>query len=405
MRCRASEASDLTEVLDLGYQSYTGFFPSSPGQEVPKARLSLSFSPTSNLLQMSQSFDAGLMYGDNYGYQSGLNSSMVSHLRDTVDYLLNMRSLSSSDVFLDIGSNDGTLLNFDSISNARRVGIDPSAEKFAENYRSDITLVTDFFTQDIYQGLGVGKASIVTSISMFYDLENPVAFAKSISNILKEDGIWFLEQSYLPYMLNTNSFDTICHEHYEYYSLTSLKYILDKVGLVIHDVRFNDVNGGSFGVVVSKPSLQPSPKSRALVDWILSYERSLELDAIATYQRFMTRVGIIREGLLNLLESLRSSSVSIAGLGASTKGNVLLQYCGIDSNILPVIGDINPNKFGCFTPGSNIPIIDEKEVLASNPEYLLILPWHFKSGFLRRLDNYRKNGGKVIFPLPFVQIY
>lgn len=402
--CRVSGAPDLVDVLDLGSHAFTGIFPSSVEQPIPSAPLSLSLSPSSHLLQMTHTYDPSFMYGSNYGYQSGLNSSMVSHLDSTVDYLLRIKTLCANDVVLDIGSNDGTLLSNSKLINSVRVGIDPSAGKFAHKYPSGVHLIEDFFSDSIYLGK-FDKASIITTISMFYDLEAPLNFARQVYNCLHDDGVWLLEQSYLPFMLQNNSFDTICHEHYEYYSLTSLMHILNLANFRIIDVKFNDINGGSFSILVAKKSSTVFTKPSPLVDWVLSYERTLCLQSPSTYIDFKARIDSLRAQLLDLLYTLKKAGQTVAGLGASTKGNVLLQYYGITPDLLPVIGDINSDKYNCFTPGTHIPIHSEDDVLATKPDYLLILPWHFKKTFLSNLNSYLSAGGRLIFPLPHIQIY
>ncbi len=404
MVCRISGKDDLIPVIDLGKQSYTGFFPSSREQYVPQGNLKLGLSKGSGLLQMISNFDANLMYGENYGYRSGLNSSMVRHLSNTASFLKKIRPLKSRDVVLDIGSNDATFLKSINDREIVKVGIDPNIEKFKDYYTPDIFRSSEFFSKREYFNLSLGKASIITSIAMFYDLEDPVDFAIQVKDCLADDGIWFFEQSYMPSMLESLSFDTICHEHYEYYSLTTIKNILDKAGLFIADVIFNDMNGGSFGVIACKKLNHISNKVSSTISWVLERENNLLLNTTAPYFEFTNKVKNFKMHLVSLITKLRNSGATICGIGASTKGNVLLQYCNFSENDISFIGDVNEDKFGCFTPGSLIPIISEKEVLSMKPDYLLILPWHFKEHFINRFNKYRLSGGKIIFPLPNIQI-
>ena len=217
--CRVSQSQNLVSVLNLGHQALTGVFPSDPSQPVTVGPLELVWCPDSGLLQLKHTYNAAEMYGDNYGYRSGLNQSMVDHLSNKVTYLERLNPLRSGDVVVDIGSNDCTTLKAYKTSGVRRIGIDPTARKFAEYYPADVTLVPDFFSARAYETVESRKARIVTSIAMCYDLEAPIEFAKQIETILADDGIWHFEQSYMPAMLRTNSYDTICHEHLEYYSL------------------------------------------------------------------------------------------------------------------------------------------------------------------------------------------
>lgn len=402
-RCRISGSENLVEVLSLGEQYLTGVFPASREQVVTKGPVDMVWCPDSGLVQMKQSYSLDEMYGDNYGYRSGLNQSMVNHLRNKVNYLLRKVKTKPGDIILDIGSNDATSLKCYPAS-LRRIGIDPTGKKFREFYTDDISLVPDFFTAENFKKIFPSdKAKVVTSIAMFYDLEDPVKFAADIALVLAHDGIWHFEQSYLPSMLRTNSYDTICQEHLEYYSLIAVKYILDKCGMKIIDVEMNDINGGSFAVTACKQDAPYTP-NQAVIDWMLEEEVKMGLNTVTPYQAFAERVALHRESLLSLLDKLKSEGKRIAGYGASTKGNVLLQYCGIGTQYLDCIAEVNEQKFGSFTPGTLVPIVPEAEAKAMQPDYMFVLPWHFRNNILAREKEFREAGGKLIFPLPFIEI-
>lgn len=402
-RCRISGSTNLVNVLSLGEQYLTGVFPSAKEQVVTKGPVDMVWCPDSGLVQMKQSYSLDEMYGDNYGYRSGLNQSMVSHLQQKVTMLLRKVPARPGNIILDIGSNDATSLKCYP-SSLRRIGIDPTGKKFREYYTDDIALVPDFFTADNFRSIfGNEKATIVTSIAMFYDLEDPVRFATDIEAILADDGVWHFEQSYLPSMLRTNSYDTICQEHLEYYSLLAVNYILEKAGLKVIDIEMNDINGGSFAVTAAKKS-SALPVNQAVISWMLEEEIRMGLNTERPYREFAERVAAHRDGLLSLLEKLKNDGKKIIGYGASTKGNVLLQYCGIDTRYLDCIAEVNDQKFGSFTPGTLIPIVSEAEARAMKPDYLFVLPWHFRNSILGREKEYRAAGGKFIFPLPFIEI-
>jgi hypothetical protein len=216
--CRVANSENLISVLNLGHQTLTGVFPKNPSEKITKGPLELVWCPDSGLLQLKHSYEPLEMYGDNYGYRSGLNQSMVNHLTDKVSYLERLVPLNSGDVVVDIGSNDATTLKSYNTKGLRRIGIDPTGKKFAQYYPTEITLVPAFFSADAFHSVEKKPATIVTSIAMFYDLESPVSFARQIESILADDGVWHFEQSYMPSMLRMNSYDTICHEHLEYYS-------------------------------------------------------------------------------------------------------------------------------------------------------------------------------------------
>lgn len=402
--CRISGSRNLVSVLNLGVQKLTGVFPSTTTEELTEGPLELVWCPESGLVQMKHSYDLEEMYGMNYGYRSGLNKSMVDHLTQKVQYLQRLRSLSSADVVVDIGSNDATTLKAYTVPGITRIGIDPTGKKFKEYYTDGIKLVPDFFSSSAYQSVAEGKkAKIVTSISMFYDLEEPAKFVRDIAEVLAPDGIWHFEQSYLPSMLRTTSYDTVCHEHIEYYSLQPVVKLLKACGMKVLDVQMNSINGGSFAVSACHADA-PLQINHAVIDWLLEQEERMGLDTIKPFHEFAERVFEHRNSLLSLIRALNASGKKVFGYGASTKGNVLLQFCGLGSKDLPFIAEVNRDKFGKFTPGTNIPIISEAEAKAKNPDYFLVMPWHFKNNILQREQDYLQKGGKMIFPLPEIEI-
>ena len=238
---------------------------------------------------------------------------------------------------------------------------------------------------------------------MFYDLEDPGKFVKDIEGVLAEDGIWHFEQSYMPSMLRTNSYDTICHEHLEFYSFKVVKNLLEDNGMKVIDVQMNAINGGSFAITASKENANYNP-NHAVINWMLKQEDDMGLDTPKPYREFEERVFKHRENLKDLIEALVADGKKVFGYGASTKGNVLLQFCGFTSAQIPYIAEVNPDKFGSFTPGTNIPIISESEAKALKPDYFLVLPWHFKNSILEREKDYLADGGKFILPLPEIEI-
>jgi hypothetical protein len=343
------------------------------------------------------------MYGDNYGYRSGLNASMVRHLEHKIRTLERFVNLNDNDLVIDIGSNDATSLKAYSGSH-RKVGVDPIGLKFKEYYKEDITLIPDFFTAHTFESsFPNDKAKIITSIAMFYDLESPMDFVKDIEQCLADNGIWHFEQSYMPSMLRTNSYDTICHEHLEYYSFRVIKNLLDNCGLKIIDVQMNSINGGSFAVTACKSYASFVP-NMPIINWLLKQEEEMGLDTPRPYRDFEERVFKHRKNLTDLINTLVADGKRILGYGASTKGNVLLQFCGLTSKQIPFIAEVNEDKFGSFTPGSHIPIVSEAEAKAMKPDYFFVLPWHFKSNIIDREKEYLANGGKFIFPLPEIEI-
>ena len=403
-RCRLGGSDHLISVLNLGSQTLTGVFPKSPDEQVTSGPLELVWCPDSGLLQLNHSFSAEEMYGENYGYRSGLNQSMVDHLSAKVNFLEKLAKPIDGDVVLDIGSNDCTTLKAYEQQGLKRVGIDPTGDKFKEYYPDDVTLLADFFSSKAFFQVSPKRAKIVSSIAMFYDLEDPVWFAKEVEKVLADDGIWHFEQSYLPSMLRMNSYDTICHEHLEYYSLSVVEKILSKASLKIVDVGMNNINGGSFAVTAAKAANKSIISNKMLIDWMLEQEKAMGLGSPRPYREFEERVFRHRDDLRRLIYGLVEDGKKIYGYGASTKGNVILQFCGFTSDEITAIAEINEDKFGRVTPGSNIPIISEKEAHENKPDYFLVLPWHFKDGILRREKQFLASGGKFIFPFPEIEI-
>ena len=326
---------------------------------------------------------------------------MVRHLRNKVEAILQRGILKDGDLIIDIGSNDATTLKSYPQNRFELLGVDPTGVKFAEYYPTGIALIPDFFSSAIVQDrIGDRKATVITSFSMFYDLENPVAFAKEIAQTLEGEGIWVFEQSYLPSMLETHSFDTICHEHLEFYALRQVQWIAASAGLKIIDVEFNRINGGSFSITAARQESRHAP-NQAVIDEILRQEDDLQLRSSKPYERFRADVDQAKEALIAFLETARKEGKTVYGLGASTKGNVLLQYFGITPADLPKIAEVNTDKVGALTPGTLIPIIAQEQALAEQPDYWLVLPWHFRDFFVTS-EKFR--GQTLVFPLPFLEI-
>ena len=402
-KCRISESPNLLTVLSLGEQALTGVFPNSTETQVTKGPLDLVWCQDSGLLQLKQSYSIDEMYGDNYGYRSGLNTSMVQHLTQKIKTLEAFVEPNDDELVIDIGSNDATSLKAYS-GKFKKVGIDPTGLKFKQYYTDEISLIPDFFSAQAFKNVhDDAKAKIITSIAMFYDLESPIDFVADIEEVLAEDGIWHFEQSYMPSMLRTNAYDTICHEHLEFYSFKAVKNILERCNMRIIDVQMNAINGGSFAVTACKKDA-PYQSNKPIINWILKQEDDMGLDTPKPYREFEERVFRHRKNLKELVEALVADGKKIIGYGASTKGNVLLQFCGFTAKQIPYIAEVNPDKFGCFTPGTQIPIISEEEAKAMNPDYFLVLPWHFKNNILEREKEYLADGGKFIFPLPEIEI-
>jgi len=405
LACRICGNQRLELILDLGEQMLTGVFPKSKDPNVATTGplqlvKCMGNSSTCGLVQLAHSYDMSEMYGLNYGYRSGLNKTMVLHLQAKVHRILSHINLRAGDLVIDIGSNDGTTLSAYPKLDFDLVGIDPTGIKFKSYYQDHIQLISHFFSADLIEkNLPNKKAKVITSFSMFYDLENPIDFMRNIHRVLADDGIWVFEQSYLPAMVETNSFDTVCHEHLEYYCLSQIQFMAQKVGFQIADVEFNQVNGGSFSVTLIKSDkpheILPS------IQAILKKEVENGYASLAPFIAFKQRTKVAQQALINFLANAKKEGKTVAALGASTKGNVLLQYCKISADDIICVGEVNAEKFGCFTPGTWIPIFTEDEMLAKTPDYLLVLPWHFRNFFV---NNPKFAKSKLLFPLPHLEV-
>ncbi|WP_448208762.1 class I SAM-dependent methyltransferase, partial [Azospirillum sp. sgz302134] len=403
-------STKLKPVIDLGDQYLQGSFV-KPGVLLPPTRKL----PTQlvrcdvtqdehacGLLQLAHSFPPEILYA-NYWYRSGTNATMRNHLHGIVDSVMGLIGTPAPTV-LDIGCNDGTLL-FHYPEGTTRYGVDPS--DIANEIADRATVVNTVFPSE--QALAVlpkGGLDVVTSIAMFYDLEDPVGFASAIAGLLKPEGVWVFEMSYLPLMLLQNSFDTVCHEHLEYYSLSVLETIAAKAGLRIFKAELNDINGGSIRCYATHAAnlSYGQPEDKAFLHRLRIQEFEMELDTDKPYQVFQQRIETLREELNRILFDVQARRGKVHIYGASTKGNVLLQWYGINRLLVDCAAERNPGKVGARTLGTDIPIVSEEESRAQRPDYYLVLPWHFKREFLEREREAIMNGTKMLFPLPEVEV-
>lgn len=408
--CRICGSSALKKIIDLGAQHLQGSFI-KPGKEIPPLRKITTelvrCDPTADenacgLLQMVTTVPPAILYSS-YWYRSGTNQTMRDHLKGIVEAGMAMAGKDQARV-LDIGCNDGTLLNYypdDFI----KFGVDPS--DVAQEVGGNIQVIQDTFPSLELNGrLREERLDIITSIAMFYDLEDPVSFVKGIKAVLSEDGLWIFEMSYMPAMLEMNSYDTICHEHLEYYSFAVIENLLRRCDMKVVKVEFNDINGGSIRCYATHEAMLKY-KDRDFyqgIEQVRQQEFDLELDTDKPYRNFQERIDQHKEELATLLKKLKREGKTIHIYGASTKGNTILQWCGLDNTIIDCAADRNPEKDGARTIGTDIPIVSEEKSRAMKPDYYLVLPWHFRDEFLEREKAFLDEGGGFIFPLPTIEI-
>ena len=408
--CRVCGSSALTKVIDLGEQYLQGSFVKSGKELPPMRKIPTSLvrcDPTKDekacgLLQMPHSVPPEILYSV-YWYRSGTNQTMHNHLKEVAEEASRSLNKVSARV-LDIGCNDGTLLNYYPRKYIK-FGIDPS--DLVLEVRGDIKIIRDFFpSEKLLKEIKDIRFDIISSIAMFYDLEDPIDFIRQVKAILAEHGLWVFEMSYMPSMLKLNSYDTICHEHLEYYSLAVIEYILKKAQMKLVKAELNSINGGSVRCYATHVDnfKYDNKESCFSIAALRREEFDLELDTDKPYRDFQERIESNRKELMMLLKNLKQKGKKIHIYGASTKGNTILQWCGIDQAIIDFAAERNADKYGAKTPGTDIPIISEAESRAMNPDYYLVLPWHFKEEFLLREKELINQGTGMIFPLPFVEI-
>jgi SAM-dependent methyltransferase len=353
------------------------------------------------------------MFGK-YWYRSGINQTMRTELKGIVDSVTSVQKLNEGDLWLDIACNDGTLLSFvpDGI---KKLGIDPAEDSF-KNESSKIAdeVIQDFFTLENFKKskFKKKKAKVVTCIAMFYDLDEPVEFLKDVSKVMDDDGLFVIQMSYTPLMIKQLAFDNICHEHVYYWGLASMEKLLKKAGLKIVDCQVNDVNGGSFRIYIKKKKSAVTSFATApyrdvcnvRVESLIKWEKGLKLDKEEIWLDFYNRIEALKKETVDFIKAEKAKGKVICGYGASTKGNTLLQYFGLDNTLIDAIAERSHYKFGLKTIGTNIPILSEEDVRAMNPDYMLVLPWHFIAEFVKREDEFLSKGGKFIVPCPTFEI-
>lgn len=400
-------------LLSIGSLYVSDFLAEGENPRGGKYPLDIILDKTINAPRLSTVAPSGVMYGK-YWYRSGINFSMKQELKNIVDTIISRYTLVENDIWLDIACNDGTLLSYVP-KTCIRIGIDPADDSYvAESKKHANSIVQDYFSLNAWKKTTFNKqkAKVITSIAVFYDLDDPKSFVNDIKNILDIDGLWVLQLSYTPLMIKQKAFDNICHEHIYYYSLENLKILFELCGMEIVDVELNDINGGSFRVFVMNKNADKTNYGTAplrdvanyKIQSILEYEKSLNLSSTETWNIFMKDIDDLKLKVVNFIKQAKQEGKTIWGYGASTKGNTLLQYFGLDCTMIDAIAERSSYKWGLKTVGTNIPIKSEADMRIEQPDYLLVLPWHFISEFIKREKNYLGKGGKFIVPCPDFKI-
>ena len=400
--CRICKSESLHDAIDLGEQVITSRFPTYGDFSTQKTPIVLVVCSDCGLLQLKHTVQQSELYEYEYGYRSGISNTMRAHLKQYQEEICSYVTLNEGDTVLDIGSNDSTMLQMYPAT-VKRIGCDPTGKQFKEYYKQ-VELIPTYFTRENFQqAYGYRKCKIVSSISMFYDLPDPVQFAKDIYSILENEGIWTCEQSYILTMLKRNSIDTICHEHLEYYGLLQIQEIAKRAGFKILDVKFNDCNGGSFRIYFAKDISKTHKEHTQLIERILQEERTYGHTTVEFYRTFMDKCKEEVNKLKYFIQTVNKNGKEAWVYGASTKGNCLLQFADLDQTHMRYAVERNLKKVGKMT-STGIEIISEETMRNSPPAYLLVLPWHFRDEIIEREKEYLEHGGQLIFPFPHFEI-
>lgn len=406
-------ARPMTDLFTLGKLYPSDFLAPGESPRAEPVELKLVFDDATKRVHLEQTADHDVMYG-RYWYRSGTNATMTKELAGIVDSIEAVKQLDVEDVWLDIASNDGTLLRHVS-PGLVRVGIDPADDTFADEARQHADeIVQAPFTRAAYEGSIAGdrRADVVTCIAMFYDLEHPEPFLADIYGVMADDGLLVLQMSYTPLMLHQVAFDNICHEHIQYYTLTTIEELLHKSGFDVVDCQLNDVNGGSFRVYAMKRGADRSSFGTQpyrdvctfRVNALLAHEAETQVNTPEVWYEFAERIQRLQKEVVDFVTAAVAEGKTVWGYGASTKGNTLLQFFGLDHTLIEGIAERSPYKYGRRTIGTNIPIYSEDLMREAKPDYLLVLPWHFIAEFVKRERPFLEAGGKFIVPCPEFQV-
>jgi len=409
--CRSCRlpAEKFIPVLSLG-PLYVSNFVEAPSEACHQAPLELVLCDVAQegcgLVQLKHTTPPQWMY-QQYWYRSGMNEGMRKALAEICGQAEGFVRPSAGEIVLDIGCNDGTLLRSYRTGGLIRVGFEPAANLVPEASAGTDRILPNYFNSGDFEKAFPGrKAKIITSVAMFYDLEDPNHFTADIVRCLDENGVWIIQMSYLPLMLERNAFDNVCHEHLQYYALLPLRRLLQAHGLRVADVELNEVNGGSFRILIchEKEKGLRFPGGEHRVRAMEESERALGLCSPAVYREFAARVENIKDRLVGFIREEDRRGRKIYVYGASTKGNTLLQYFGLNYPLVGAAAERSPEKWGKKTVGTWIPIVSEEQARKDRPDYLLVLPWHFLGEFLQREEEYLQSGGAFIIPLPEPQL-
>jgi cyclopropane fatty-acyl-phospholipid synthase-like methyltransferase len=382
--CRLCGSLHLKDIISIGEQ-YINDFPDTPDKKGRMGRcpLDIVMCEDCSLFQLRHTAPQELLYSRHYWYRSGINDTIKSDLKSIAESAAKLVRLKPEDVVLDIGANDGTMLN-NLKGKAVRVGCEPATNLLEELRSNAEHVISDFWTKENYDRLCIKKAKIITAIGMFYDMEDPNQFIRDAAQVLTPDGVFIAQLMTLKPMLDQNDVGNICHEHLEYYTYKSLKRLFENNGLEIFKVEENEINGGSYRLFARHLRI-------GSIDYPENYTE-------ADLHRFLERLQYQRKLCIDYINKVISEGRKVYIYGASTKGNVILQYYGLDNRHIRGAADRNPEKWGKYTL-TDIPIVSEEEGRA-NADVFLVLPYGFINEFVKREADWLNRGGEFVVPLP-----
>ncbi len=402
--CRVCYSPELTFLFTLGEQYVNNFVPEDKVYSGVKAPLEMVFCENCTLVQLKHTAPQELLYAGFYWYKSGVTDTMKKALRDITSKAEKIGQLKEGDVVLDIGSNDGTMLRTYEVPGLVTVGVEP-ANNLAEEGKKGLSYhIHDFWNIEKYDAVVGKKAKIVTAIGMFYDMEDPNQFIADAGKALTDDGIFIAQLMCSRNMLETNDVGNICHEHLEYYSFASLEYLYNKNGLEIFDVEINKVNGQSYRLYAKKKGANVVGFEGAAARVADVKESEKELATKEPYLRFFERIEAEKKKCVEFVNNAVKEGKKVWVYGASTKGNVILQYYDLDHNLIQFASERSPWKWGKYTIGTKIKCVSEEEARREQPDYFLVLPYGFFNEMYVREEEWRSRGGKFIVPLPTFRV-
>ena len=401
LSCRNCGAEYIMKFLDLGLMPLANNLLRSKDEEVEKFPLALAFCGECYLVQLTYIVPPEKLFRE-YLYLSSMSKTVVEHAKELAYKLIKLKNLSQNSFVVEIGSNDGYLLQFFVKEKIPSLGIEPAKNVAEISRKKGIDTIEDFFSVELAEKLSERKkADLIIANNVFAHIPDIDGTVRGIEKLLKDDGIFVAEFPYVRDMIEKNEFDTIYHEHVYYFSLSALDMIFSRRGLLLFDVERLPIHGGSLRIFVGRKGV--FEKSQKLLS-MLEEEEKAGMKAISFYSDFKDRVEKIKEELFNFLFDLKKKGRKVAGYGASAKATILLNFCEITDDMVSFVADKNPLKRGRFIPGVGIPVRSPDMIKEFKPDFVLLLIWNIKDEVMYDYRWYIEDGGRFIIPIPSLKV-